>query len=113
VDGYFAPGTVPSISNPHSVFALRVQVISQAYAQTVQTFGSQQKAGKLTISAYALPKLPQVVGVKVTGQVSSQSSATTMVILPLRSQTLEISTQGSLYLDDFNNNILANFSFSP
>jgi hypothetical protein len=114
VDGYFAPGTVPSATNQNSVFALRVQVLNQQYAQVLPTLTGQQQAGKLTINAYALPKLPKVVGVKVVGQTGGQSQATvTMVILPLRSQTLEISTQGSQYLDDFNNNILPNFTFSP
>jgi hypothetical protein len=113
VDGYFAPGVVPSITDKNSVFALRVQVLSQGYAQTLQNLSSQQQSGKATISAYALPKLPQVVGVKVSGQLAAQGPATTMVVLPLRSQTLEISTQGGSYLNDFNNNILPNFSFSP
>jgi hypothetical protein len=112
VDGYFTPGVVPSATNPNSVFALRVQVLNQAYAQVLQSFSGQQKAGKLTVSAYALPKLPNVVGVLVSGQLSSQKTVT-MVVLPLRSTTLEISTEGTQYLEDFNKNILPNFSFSP
>lgn len=115
VDGYFAPGVVPSATNQNSVFALRVQVLNQPYAQVLQQFSGQQQDGKLTISAYALPKLPKVVGVKVVGQInSSQNQASvTMIVLPLRSQTLEIWTQGNQYLADFNKNILPNFSFSP
>jgi hypothetical protein len=115
VDGYFAPGSVPSISNRDSVFALRVQVIGQAYAQTLSSFSSQQQAGQLSISAYSLPQLPKIVGVKAVGQLpGSQGQASgTMIVLPLRSQTLEIWTEGTQYLDDFNNNILPNFTFSP
>jgi multidrug efflux pump subunit AcrA (membrane-fusion protein) len=114
VDGYFAPGVVPSATSQNSVFALRVQVLNQQYAQVLQSFSGQQQGGKLTIGAYALPKLPKVVGVKAVGQIGGQNQASvTMIILPLRSQTLEISTQGNQYLDDFNNNILPNFSFSP
>ncbi len=113
IDGYFAPGIVPAISAQGSVFALRVQVLSQAYTQAIQNFSSQQKNGKVTISAYALPKLPKVVGIEVSGQLSNQGPTTTMVVLPLRSSTLEISTQGTTYLADFNNNVLPNFSFSP
>ncbi|HSW85082.1 MAG TPA: hypothetical protein VLF79_00510 [Candidatus Saccharimonadales bacterium] len=113
LDGYFAPGAVPSVTDQNSIFALRAQVISQAYASVLQNFSGQQKSGKLTISAYALPKLPKVVGVKVNGQLNGQGPVTTMVVLPLRSQTLEISTQGTTYLNDFNNNILPNFTFSP
>jgi len=113
VDGYFAPGAVPSITDPTSVFALRVQVVPQAYAQSLQSLLGQQKSGKLAITAYALPKLPNIVGVKAVGQLKEGATTTTMVILPLRSTTLKISTEGNQYLGDFNNSILPNFSFSP
>jgi len=114
VDGYFAPGTVPAITNPASVFALRVQVINQSYSAVVQSFAKQQKAGKLTVSAYALPKFPNNVGVEAVGLLGRQSTqSVTMVVVPLRSDTLELWTQGSQYLSDFNTNILPNFSFSP
>jgi hypothetical protein len=113
VDGYFSPGVVPSINGKNSVFALRVQVIPQSYAQSLQTFSSQQQAGQVTITAYALPKLPKVVGVEIAGALTQGQPATTMIVLPLRSYTMEISTQGTQYLSDFNNIILPNFSFSP
>ncbi len=112
VNGYFAPGVVPSLTNPSSVFALRVQLLNQSYTEVLQEFAGQQQVGKLTISAYALPRLPDVVGVKVTGQLADERTVT-LVVLPFRSQTLEISTDGSQYLNDFNANILPNFSFTP
>jgi hypothetical protein len=113
IDAYFAPGIVPALTNPNSIFALRVQVLNQAYPGIVQSYAGQAKAGLVTINAYALPKVPQAVGVKISGQLTKQGLTTTMVILPLRSQTIELWTQTNQYLDDFNNNILANFSFSP
>lgn len=112
VDGYFAPGIVPSKEDKDSVFALRVQIVNQTYSQTLKALESKQEDGKLKAEAYALPKLPKVVGVKVTGELDSQKTGT-MVILPLRSQTLQIWTEGTQYLSDYNNNILPNFSFSP
>jgi hypothetical protein len=112
VDGYFAPGTVPSISAQGSVFALRVQVVSQSYSQSVQNFTGQQQNGKLSSQAYALPKVPKVVGLEITGTLPDSKTGT-MVVLPLRSETLEIWTEGTSYLSDFNNNILPNLSFSP
>ncbi len=112
LDGYFAPGVVPSTADDKSVFALRTSVVNKAYKDVLDDFGTQQQAGKLTVSAYSLPKLKKVVGVKVVGELQDQSSVT-MVVLPLRSQTLEIWTEGTQYLNDFNNNILPNFTFSP
>lgn len=113
VDGYFAPGTVPSLTNENAVFALRVQVTSQTYAQTLDSLSGQQQDGKVTVSAYTLPRLPKTVGVKAVGQIKDDGPTSTMVIMPLRSQTLQIWTEGSQYLNDFNNYILPNFSFSP
>jgi len=100
------------------VFALRVQVVNEAYSQVVSTFsGPFGGSGPApTITAYSLPKVPQAVGVEVTGALRSNGSnpvTGTMVILPLRANTLEISPQGTQYLSDFNSHILPNFSFSP
>jgi hypothetical protein len=112
LEGYFAPGTVPSVDDKGSVFSLRVSVLGQAYSTVVSAFSTQQKAGKLQVSAYSLPKLPKVVGVRVVGQLQ-QDQSVDMVVLPLRSQTLEIWTEGSQYANDFNSYILPNFSFAP
>lgn len=112
VDGFFNSGVVPSISSDKSVFALRTQVTSSSYASVLTGFSSQQKAGKLSVSAYSLPKLPKIVGVKAVGQTSDGKNVT-MVVLPLRSQTLKIWTEGSTSIPDFNKYILPNFSFSP
>ncbi|MDB5164429.1 MAG: hypothetical protein JWL89_55 [Candidatus Saccharibacteria bacterium] len=119
VDGYFYPGTVPAIANPNSIFALRVQVINTAYSQVVANLNNQQKSTDpkivpLTINPYALPKVPKTVGVQASGTlVDKNSKLGTMVVLPLRSQTLEIWTEGTQFLPDFNTYILPNFTFSP
>lgn len=112
VDGYFDPGVVPSISDQSSIFALRLQVLNESYPQILQQISSQSQQGQATITAYALPKLPKVVGVMVNGLLSNQQQGT-MVVLPLRANTLELWTEGTQYLNDFNKNILPNFSFSP
>lgn len=117
VDGYFYPGVVPSTTDQNSSFAVRVQVNSQSYASVVQSV-SQQSGSKNppVVTPYALPKLPKVVGVKITGSLPNSSGSQktgVMVVLPLRSQTVEIWTEGNQFVDDFNNIILPSFSFSP
>lgn len=112
VDGYFAPGVVPSVNDQTSSFALRITVTNTPYAETLKSFNNQQQSGKLKASTYALPKLPKIVGVKLEGQLTDKKTVT-MVVLPLRSQTLELWTEGSQYLSDFDNYIIPNFSFSP
>jgi hypothetical protein len=112
VDGYFDPGTVPAVTSQASVFALRIQVVNQPYSQVLQNYNDRQQSGLVISNPYKLPMVPSVIGVELTGQVTDNASGT-MVILPLRSNTLEIWTQGTQYLSDFNQNILPNFSFSP
>ena len=112
VDGYFAPAIVPATTNPNAAYALRVRVNNQPYAQMLEQFQGLQKNGKVTISAYTLPKLPNVIGVMLSGQIE-QDKTVTMVILPLRSQTIQIWTEGSQHVADFNNIILPKFTFSP
>ena len=113
VNGYFYPGVVPSVSGDKNLFALRVKVINQSYSEVLNAFSSQQQNGKLTVSAYALPKVPKTVGVLLNGSLDGDNRTGTMVVLPMRDKTLEISTDGAQFVSDFNNIILPNFSFSP
>jgi len=112
VDGYFHPSTVPSVTDQNSVFALRVQVLNQSYSQVLTSLAPQQKTGNITITPYALPQVPKVVGVRATGKLEG-TKVGTVVLLPLRSETIKISTDGVQHLSDFNNIILPNFTFSP
>lgn len=112
VDGYWAPGVVPSTDDQNAIFALRVQVIGQSYSEVLQTITSQQQGGKVSVKAYALPKFPNIVGIEATGQLEDKTTVT-MVVLPFRSQTIKIWTEGTQYVNDFNNYVLPNFSFSP
>lgn len=113
VDGYFFPGTLPSVTDNGQInFALRLQVENQSYATILQNYDALQASHLVNVTAYSLPKLPNVVGVEISGQVENSIQGT-MVILPLRSEALEVWTEGSQYMSEFNNDILANLSFSP
>ena len=110
LDGYFYPGTVPSLNDAGSVFALRIQVLSQSYSDAVSNINSQQNKAK--VAPYALPKVPSVVGIRVDGSLT-QNKTGSMIVLPLRDKTIEIWTESPQFQQDFNNNILPNVSFSP
>ncbi len=112
LDSYFNPGEVPPTDQTDAVFALRVKVLDQPYSQVLDTYTPKQSDGRVTIKAYALPKVPKVIGVKVVGTINPQTDGT-LVILPLRSETLEIETDGTQFLKDYNTYILPNLSFSP
>lgn len=112
VDTYFNPAVVPNANSKASTFALRAQVLEGDYASTLKDFDSPLKEGRITVSAYALPKMPNVVGVRVVGEVT-EGKKVNMVVLPLRSQTLQIWTDGDQHLADFDSIILPNFTFVP
>lgn len=111
LDGYFYPGIVPAANNKSNSFALRIQVLGQSYDSVVKTY-AKDSSDAPTVAAYSLPGLPDVVGVRVTGKLTRELDGD-MVILPLRSQTLKIWTEGSEFADDFETLILPNFTFSP
>ncbi len=112
VDGYFYPNVVPTASNDKAVFALRVQVVQQSYSDAMNEFQDDVQQGRVTISPYAAPKVPSVVGSRVTGTID-QDKTGTMILLPLRDKTLKLWTNSPQFQSDFNTYILPNFSFSP
>jgi hypothetical protein len=112
VDGYFYPGVVPDLNGQASVFALRVQVVQTQYANALSQVSGYVNQGKAKVSAYKAPKVPSVVGSRVDGQISSNKTGT-MILLPLRNMTLKIWTEAPQFQNDFDNNILPNFTFAP
>lgn len=111
VDGLFHPSFVPG-GQSGTAIALKVQVLSQAYEQVMQQWGSKLKTGKVRISPFRATKVPSVLGSRVDGEmdINKQGSA---VILPMRDKTLVVTTQAPTFLNDFNNNILPNLNFTP
>ena len=117
IDGYFYPDVVPNTGADSSGvnstnFALRVQVTQNSYSDILQNYQSQAQGGSIAVRPYVLKQVPSIPGVIVTGQIQSQKTGT-LIILPLRNQTLEIWTEGNQFQKDFDNIILPNFSFSP
>lgn len=105
LSAYFHPDVVPATGN----YALRIEVLNQSYSNALAQY---QNTKNITSSAYSLPKVPGVVGVKIDGEISTKVQGS-MVVLPLRDKTLKIYTQSPEYLPDFNNNILPNLTFAP
>lgn len=112
IDGYFSPNVVPYVSANTSSFALRVRVLGQSYASVMQTFQGTIKLQKLTASPYSFARVKSVIGTKLDGQIS-ESKQGTMIVMPLRENTLEVWNEGTSTAADFNTYILPNLSFSP
>jgi hypothetical protein len=111
IDNYFQPNFVPSVDNDKQVYALRVQLVDIDYATVLKTFDTAVKAGKVKVTAYVPAKVASVTGVRIDGAVTTTKQGS-MVIMPLRDKTLKLWTESPDYLNDFNNNILPNYSFS-
>jgi hypothetical protein len=112
VDGYFNPNFVPNVTAQSSSFALRVRVVNQAYSASMQALQGKVKSGRLTATPYAFPKVPTAIGTKVTGELESNKQGT-MILVPVRANTLEVWTEGTASLPDFNTYVLPNLSFAP
>jgi hypothetical protein len=116
INGYFYPSFVPDVTNTSNSYALRVEILNSSYSSVLQTIQNAITAGGTTVAPYSLPKIPNVVGSILEGNLVTDGSTTksgTMVVLPLRNTTLEIWTEASQFESDFTNSILPNVSFSP
>ena len=118
INGYFAPGEVPGIQGK-SAFALRVELVTTDYSQLLQQFSSQITQGTVTAKAYVPPKMQGVAnvvaGTYLSGQINSQDQTQNgyMVAIRVRDKTLEIYTESTDFLSDFDNTILASLTFAP
>lgn len=116
IDAYFNPDVVPnpdpSNTSSRPAIALRVQIVNRSYSQVVDSNKSYVSSGKLTATPYALPKMPDQIGMKFTGALSEKLNGT-QIVLPLRDKTLIINTDTDQFLADFNNYILPNLTFVP
>jgi hypothetical protein len=112
INGYFYPGVVPDTSSQANAYALRIQLMEQSYATSMQQFSGNVSNGQLAVSQYTLPKLPNVIGSKLQGQLANNKQGT-MVVVPLLNMTLEIWTESSQFQSDFINTVLPSLTFQP
>ncbi len=107
---YMDPGLVSG--NDKALHALAVQVVTTSYDSNIKKYEGLVKNGKVQATAFRLNKLPKVLGLRVDGEYENGIKGS-IVVLPLRDKTITIACQNSQYINDFNNIILPNFSFSP
>ena len=115
LEAYFNPNYVPSVNGTGNLYALRVEINSNSYSQELSNYTSQQQSGNLSISPYSLPKVPRVVGVIMKGQISANNTNASgiKIMLPIRTNTLEIWTDSMQYATLLQNQILPSVTFQP
>lgn len=111
LNGYFHPDVVPAIADS-AAYALRVEVVNQAYDAYLQRYSSLVKDGSLKANAFAAAKVPDVAGVRLDGQLDEGKTGS-RVVLPLRDKTLTLAAEKQEFLNDFNTIILPSLTFSP
>lgn len=111
IDGYMHPNYVPGLQT-ETAFALRFQVSNTSYDQELKKYDSDAKSGKVKVSPASAPKVPNVAGVKIEGEVE-RGKRGTVVLFPVRDKTLRIITESEQFNKDFNDIILANLVFVP
>lgn len=112
INGYFAPGQVPSVTNLNNSFALRVNVAQQSYDSVLKPYETKIKAGTVSVQPYQSPNIPNIIGVRIDGEIVPRKQGA-MIILPYRDKTLQMWTESKDYVSDFNTVILPNFSIVP
>jgi hypothetical protein len=120
VDGYFYPDVVPGLTSNTS-FALRIELMTTPYSQLLDNYTSQIQAGTLTASSYIPAKMTTTsniqAGTRLDGIISQDQQGNnqngSMILLPVRDKTLEIYTQSTDFLGDFDKVILPSLTFAP
>jgi len=112
LDGYFNPSTVPDVNDDKSAFALRIRVSGDSYSSILENYQGNVQSHLTKATPYTLPQMPKVVGTKLTGQLINNKQGT-LILLPLRANALEIWTETSDGLKDFNKYIVPNLTFEP
>ena len=111
LSGLMHPKFVPGLQSG-TAFAVKIEVVSQNYATVIRQYESKAKAGTVTVGAYRLPNVPDVLGSRVDGEINNDQQGS-LVLLPLRDKTILVSTQSLQYKGDFDNIILPNMTFVP
>lgn len=99
-------------TNEKSLYALRVEVVGQAYSGLARQQDGNVKKGTVKATPYALPKIPNVVGIRFDGQLT-QDKKGSVILLPMRDKTIRISTENPDFRGDLDKIILADFTYSP
>lgn len=114
LDAYFHPAYVPSTESKQT-YNLRVRIVANAYSQELGHYSSYITNGTVTAAPYSLPKVPSITGSRLSGAVfpSIPKASGTTILIPLRDKTLEIWTESTDYLPDFEKYVLPNLTFAP
>jgi hypothetical protein len=111
LDGYFNPLLVPGVSSGKA-YALRLQLINKSFDVEAKSFDGPVKQGKIKAQPYQPKNLPNIVGLRLDGEIRS-GVAGVMILIPLRDKTIKIFTESDQFIPDLERHVLENLNFAP
>ena len=110
----FHPGVIPVISD-NTALALRVSVINKQYETVVseyETFVVQGQLRATVINVAQTESFSGYEGIKLEGAINEVLAEGTIIILKLRDKTIQIQTDATDWINDYNEIILPTFRYS-
>lgn len=108
VETFMNPQYVRDI-NDDSPVALKMTIDNTDYAKEAEAFGPQATEGTVKIKTITVAG---TTGLRIDGNVNKEFDGA-MVMFPLRDKTLKIWTENNAYINDFNDIVIKNLTFSP
>ncbi len=113
LNSYFNPNFVPNVSNKDNLFALRLNVLEQPYANILKTFESKVTKGDVKVTPFIASNVKDSeTGVRIDGYITENTKGS-MVLIPVRDKTIQLWTESGNYTADFDNFVLKNLTFNP
>lgn len=113
LSSYFNPNLVPNVANRDNLYAVRLEVLEQPYANTLREFESKVAKGEVKVTPYVAPNVPgSETGVRVDGAITNNTNGS-MIIIPVRDKTIKLWTESGSFTNDFDNFVLKNLTFNP
>jgi len=109
LDFYAQPELIPGFKDTN--FAFRAQIIDKEYESELKSFDSKAKNGRVKVSALRLEKVPDQLGVVITGEIDGTQQGT-LILLPQRDKTIKLFTETEDYLADFTK-IVQSATYNP
>lgn len=111
INGFFHPNFVPGVKSD-TAFALRLEVSKNSFSQEIKQFDSYVRSGEAKAKPYKPVNVDNIVGTQIDGRIDSQKQGR-MILMPLRDKTIKLWVESDQFINDFENNILKNFNFTP
>lgn len=108
LDAYFHPKYVRAVESDTSD-ALRIMLENKNYSKELGGYNKSIEDGLLSASAV---NISGVDGVRLDGEIEKGITGS-IVLLPVRDKVLKIWTESIDFRNDFDKNVLPNFSFVP